>query len=619
MDQRPWPTTIYTVCPLNPENAEIRLLKVELAHSHDGALRCAFYRVSLDKHPPPYTAVSYCWGQNRHDHVIYLEQTAVKVTKIVDNVLRGVLNDGAAFVWIDQVCIDQSNTFERSNQVGLMSGIYSRAHRVLVYLGEAGEHTAMAVDFVEQYHNSLKDHGVSDTGIAQISTSESISFLRAKQQVDAPDPEVLRRVALGMADLLSRPFFQRLWVVQEVVLGKNLVTVCGSRHFQWYILRLASLLFIRRPELASLLKSLVINCHFATMRNASLFVREHGGLVNRDLWEILDRCSGLATSEPRDKIYAVLGLAKRSSGLPQPDYAKSTKDIYLDFARHFVRSGHGINVVDAAAASQRETGPDYPSWAPWFENMDTGHFRRKAARMNAAAGTTPAIRLGRSISDLVVQGAIIDRIIGSGPRGPMQGEKLVNPSLEHERFLEWIEKSLAMLEAHGIACPAASLTTILLQESPKISQEGAGSAHLRLVDASKEVLSETLSSFLDSLRTMSGRTGLRSRLMTFRFDQETKSNTSITLLNDFAFQAIANLYRQRVFVTEQNRVGLGSNAIDFGDNVAIISGGHTPYVLRKKENVKRTYSLVTWTYVQDIMHGEALKEPGYEIEDLTIR
>jgi Heterokaryon incompatibility protein (HET) len=621
MDQSPRLPTIYTVCRLNPKEAEIRLLKVELAGSRDGALRCAFCRVSLNQLPPPFTAVSYCWGQAEHDHVIYLGSTAVKVTKIVDNVLRGVLAAGAAFVWIDQVCIDQGNTEERSHQVALMSLIYSRADRVLVYLGEAGEQTALAIAFVEHYHSRLKALGIPESQIAQTPTSESISFVKAKQQEGAPESEVLRRVALGLTDLLTRPFFKRLWVVQEVVFGDNLVTVCGSQHFQWYLLSLASLLFMRRPELASLLKSFVyISCDFATMRKASRLVREPGALVNRDLWEILARCGGLATSEPRDKIYAVLGLAKDSAALPRPDYAKSTREIYLDFARYFVRAGRGIEIIEAAAASfhQNETG--YPSWAPWFEDMDTSKFRRETAQMNAAAHTAPLIWLGGLVSDLVVQGALVDRIIDMGPQGPTQGRKLVSLSLEHEDFLQWIEKSFAMLEAHNVAFPAASLTSILLQESPKISQESAGPAHLRLMDASIEVLSETLSGFIDSLCTVSGRAGLRSRLMTFRFDQETSRIGNITLLNDFAFQAIANLHDRRVFVTARNRVGLGYNTIDFEDEIAIISGGRTPYVLRREqEDLRRTYGLVTWAYVQGIMHGEALEEPGCRIEDLIIR
>jgi Heterokaryon incompatibility protein (HET) len=619
MNQSAGPRTIYTTCPLNPENAEIRLLTVEPTHSREGALRYAFSKASLNGRAPPFTAVSYCWGQSEPEQTIYVGLTAVKVTETVHNVLREVLASGAALVWIDQVCIDQRNTGERSSQVALMGMIYSRADRVLVYLGEAGEYTSLAVDFIEHYRRRLKDHDLGETRIVQVSTSESVSFVASEDSGGSSDTQVLRHVALGLTDLLTRSFFKRLWIVQEVVLASNLVAVCGSRQFLWDVLQLACLLFLRRPEFASLLKSFVhIDCDFNTMRKASRLVKAHGKLINRDLWDILDECSGLATSEPRDKIYAVLGLAKQTPALPVPDYARSVKEIYLEFARHFVHTGYGLEIITAAVANDHPKKVDYPSWAPWFDEMDARQFGRTAARMNAAADTIPVVMLGTCSSDILVQGAIVDRVMDIGPSGPKRGEKLVTPSLEHEIFLEWIEKSLTLLKGHDIASAAASLASILLQESPKISREGVGSAHSRLVHASKDVLSNTLSAFIDSLRTLSGRTGLRSRLMTFRFDQETSGSGHITLLNDFAFQAIANLQGRRAFVTEQKRIGLASNDTNLGDKIAIISGGRTPYVLREKQNSSRSYNLVTWAYVQGIMHGEALVERKYQVEDITI-
>lgn len=113
--------------------------------------------------------------------------------------------------------------------------------------------------------------------------------------------------------------------MQKVVLARNLMTVCGSRPFQWYLLRLACLLFMRRPELASLLKSCVdINIDFATMCKANRLVREHPDLMGGDLWDILNECSCLATSEPRDKIYAIFGLARKDNESPEARLRKTT-------------------------------------------------------------------------------------------------------------------------------------------------------------------------------------------------------------------------------------------------------------------------------------------------------
>lgn len=92
----------------------------------------------------------------------------------------------------------------------------------------------------------------------------------------------------------------------------------------------------------------------------------------------------------------------------------------------------------------------------------------------------------------------------------MQGDTLTSTSLEHETFFRWIQESVILFEAHVITFPAASLTTILLlllllQKSPRIAQAGSLSAHLRLVNASQELLPNTLFAFMNSLRTPFGR------------------------------------------------------------------------------------------------------------------
>lgn len=313
------------------------------------------------------------------------------------------------------------------------------------------------------------------------------------------------------------------------------MTVYGSLHFQWDVLRLASLLFTRRPKLASLLKSFVhINCDFATMCKASRQVKKHTNLVNRQLWDILDEYAGLVTSEPRDKIYAVLVLAKRKLTIPVPDHARSVQDIYLEVSKHFVRTGRGLEIINAAVANDGQQRTGYPSWAPRFDGMDVHDFRRVASRMNAARNTAPVVTLGRSLSDFIVQGVIIDRLIDVGPRGAMRGAKAQTSSPEYEVLQEWIEISLALLEAHDIAFPAGSLVILLLRESPRIIQDAVASAHICLANAS-EVLEKTLFHFVDSLRTLSGRSALRSRMMTFRFDQQQKSSGHITLLNHLGF------------------------------------------------------------------------------------
>ena len=61
--------------------------------------------------------------------------------------------------------------------------------------------------------------------------------------------------------------------------------------------------------------------------------------------------------------------------------------------------------------------------------------------------------------------------------------------------------------------------------------------------------------------------------------------------------------RKFVF-TGKEYSGLGPMAMEVGDVVAVLFGGHVPYVLRRAEGM---YRLIGGCYVHGIMHGEALR------------
>jgi hypothetical protein len=76
----------------------------------------------------------------------------------------------------------------------------------------------------------------------------------------------------------------------------------------------------------------------------------------------------------------------------------------------------------------------------------------------------------------------------------------------------------------------------------------------------------------------------------------------------------------RVFVTEKGHLGVGLNAIEVGDSVALLAGGAMPYILRRiGDGSEPAYNLIGWAYITDYMHGEALQEPGFEFTNVVIR
>ncbi|KAF4452107.1 hypothetical protein F53441_5040 [Fusarium austroafricanum] len=89
-----------------------------------------------------YEAVSYTWskgpGKRGKDHVIYIGKwwDILPITENCFDALQNCrLKNENRRLWVDAICINQSDISERTHQVGIMRDIYSAANRVLIYLG----------------------------------------------------------------------------------------------------------------------------------------------------------------------------------------------------------------------------------------------------------------------------------------------------------------------------------------------------------------------------------------------------------------------------------------------------------------------------------------------------
>jgi hypothetical protein len=116
---------------------EIRLLEIGPGVGED-VLVCKLKHVSLLEDPAPiYETISYCWGAPRDPIFVKLDGYLVLVTPSSEAAVRRMrLQDQSRVLWIDAICIDQTSVSERSEQVALMSSIYSLAKGNLIYLGE---------------------------------------------------------------------------------------------------------------------------------------------------------------------------------------------------------------------------------------------------------------------------------------------------------------------------------------------------------------------------------------------------------------------------------------------------------------------------------------------------
>jgi hypothetical protein len=274
---------------------QIRLLK--LRHSVLYGMQYDICTFTLDR-APEYVALSYMWGAPTPTFdFIFHEEKSIRIRQNLHKFLSIYRDEG--YLWVDQICIDQSNVRERNQQVALMSKIYEGAVYVIAWLGlDSGASNLKPLD--EE---------------ARLNISRELTF-----------------------DILTDPYFSRLWVVQEFMLARNVdfmfqdgripalqldqiidIVSAGRKHFNKKTLRLDRLMHYNHREGLPLQGCL------------GLFCGNHCG-------------------DPRDKVYGMMGLVEKSQCL-QIDYSKSTHEVYSDVILTFVNQANKYQLPNARVPS----------------------------------------------------------------------------------------------------------------------------------------------------------------------------------------------------------------------------------------------------------------------------
>lgn len=357
--------------PLDSSRLEIRLLYVEGRQNAEVGLTCTLETVSLlDDPKPTYEAISYCWAEVSSTATIELNGTPVDVPGSAAKVLRQFrLQSGSRILWIDAVCINQEDLNERSQQVALMGQIYRASQGTLVWLGDsngATERTLRTLNRIsDEFYNPI--YG----SMPGINDDQEGTELSEKSDKELEDDDIQPAI-----DFYKRPWFSRVWVIQEVVLAKTSTCYCGPHTIPWNVVCrstrwLGDFLFrVKRGQ------------EFETMRGmhlASLGL----ALQNRPtlpLAVILRAVQPLSCSNARDKFYGIYSLTMLPS-LGQKfqddygvniDYTKSISAVFRDVTRVSILQYCNLEILKAIDDnSDSSRANDWPTWVPRWD-LDRG-------------------------------------------------------------------------------------------------------------------------------------------------------------------------------------------------------------------------------------------------------
>ena len=303
----------YQYQPLDHATQQIRLVTLLDPLVNDDAIRLDIEVFEISE-APPYTALSYVWGPPPSYNDIYIADGRLKIRENLFKFLtefRKCRNKTPSdrYMWIDQLCIDQSSTVERNHQVQMMSDIYSKATSVVAWLGDGSEkpnsHTKwLAEGGYDKFENTY------DAACVWRDTAEIAAFTY----------------------VLHNKYFRRLWIVQEFILAKQIRILVKD---VWLVDD------TRRPECQSetfydYIRQNVPASVYRIMCNSSL--RRTGGFIHLGILDALDRyVVGNECADPRDNVYGLLGLVDHDQRVTV-DYEKSIDQLFMDVALAALRN-----------------------------------------------------------------------------------------------------------------------------------------------------------------------------------------------------------------------------------------------------------------------------------------
>ena len=261
----------YQTVPLDSKTST-RLLTLHHGSGED-AIKCSLTTVDLETEPR-YNALSYCWGSSDNAKQLLLDEHFVDVRENLWSALWHLrLPKGNRILWVDALCINQSDFLERNHQVGLMSTVYSIAEEVIVWLGPASEDSDVGMKWLSRIHW---------------------------------DKSPTLEESQGAIKLCEREYWHRMWVLQELVLAGDMTVHCGSKCVHW----MAFAAYSRWNAMEDLLK--MVNGVDYTAIHSVISYRQYqlaGKFDKNTLLVLLAAFNDRQCVDPRDTVFALLGMA----------------------------------------------------------------------------------------------------------------------------------------------------------------------------------------------------------------------------------------------------------------------------------------------------------------------
>ncbi|KAL6363072.1 hypothetical protein LRP88_02474 [Fusarium phalaenopsidis] len=564
---------------------ETRLFKLSPGMD-DEPLKGTIHRVLADS-DEEYQALSYVWGDissSLAPHVIETPEGALQISFSLHSALRAIRDQTAdTMLWIDAICINQASVTEKAIQIRLLSTIFQSATQVVAWLGP--EDQSQNGDIVIENLKSITNFARQSESTYWCTFLDSI---KAKNESRGGNID-------ACADLdafLARPWFKRVWIVQELVLPNKVTLVCGRSKIDWDEFFEAIQLCERGLNSGG------------GHRIDDFLVLQHAspayalGMARKSLREgrnkfaflrLLDMFAHCQATKLVDKLFALLGLGSDCSQQEfNPDYDSTVQQVVQRYATCFVQRGQVMDLLCRAGVNKSY---GFCSWIPeWTRHS----FPQTISTWDAAKGTFYAGRREhptaqvREPSDsgipmLQISGLSVDRITSVATIREI-GKDGTDYSGTADNFRNLIQ----FIHSYP---SGESKEAILL----KLPIGNARKSHLEStrdrLRAYRDFVNQETNDWPDDLEELVWGDKKRSP----EEDRVVKQYWQTS-------QAFMSRISKAVFCrTEKGYAGLVPGGSQRGDEICTFGGGKAPFVLRK--HLGAEYTLVGECYMHGLMYG----------------
>ena len=606
-----------------------------------GFLTCNLDVRDLTSSRRAYRAISYCWGNHiPTNRLLCSNGQSLLITKSAAEILEFIVpQNPTEFFWIDQLCINQADLPERSAQVSIMAQIYSSTKQVIAWLGRGDKSSESAVTFVETLFGEIEDmerKNRNPTLVPLMSLSANIHNIPVQMQASR------RWKTLGQ--LLSNRWFERMWVMQEVIMACAETSHTAGVDISILLsFEKCAIDFNKLAKVLSILKSDHLDSNLVESQSE---VDPYGNMIlPPGLWAIQTfstfrqlRIQGngvplnlalkdgwhFKASDDRDKVYAVMAFADEAANTSLPDYDSTVEDVYISRAAALLgREDDYPMLLHMTGVGLQRSYPTLPSWVPDFSSGSTMVNLKSVIATATRGGRYDAsgpnekteIKVDLPSLALRLQAIQID-IIENVFRQPLFSEnndrwydklkpsRFLFPRKEyHKTMIQWLENIESFL---------GSPPPILGSSEPKPKDilwqtiVGDYPTSSALIDSPR--LSQAFEDWYKDHRLSAGKF-ISSLLDSYLHTPDVYERVQL-----FEDMKNASLSTQPVFGTEQKRLlGYGPEGLLPGDTVCIIKGALIPFLLRPDTDTVRSgeqsgkrWRLVGGCFVHGLMYREGL-------------